>query len=846
MKREGRFTLKLLLSYLSLIVLAGITGYAIYNEVAIYFREDAPEAADMRLVRVGGLISRIYEAESAIGSRLAPREEDFEAYSRNVDSIRAQIQDLKEESRLPEEFMGLDSIQGLLEQQVRNTRQLLNLSRQEARTDLSIGDALAEFNKIQESLGRFQAENLFPGFQDMSPQVQQSLREYADLLSRNAPQLNDKNADPAYLDSILSVSKGLLEQARASQRQNQQSRQARLEQVRANNQELSGQIRSLLGSLEQEVRAQSLRETLRRRETLRDTIRLAGGAALLGLVAVVIFAFFIHRDIDRIATYRRKLEKEKQYSESLLRSRERLIASVSHDLRSPLNTIQGYGELLGQTELSEKQAAYTAAMDSASRYLERLANDLLDFSRLEAGQLKTEELPFIPAELIRETCHSIEAANRTGRVALELDLERVLDTPCLGDSFRVRQILSNLLGNAYKFTREGTITVSGRLRPSGNGGREGLRELEIRVSDTGMGIREENLESIFQEFTQAEADAGAGQKGYGLGLTISRKLSELLGGSLTARSTWGRGSTFTLRVPVTLRMAPGKEDPGATGTPGKKREAAANGTTPLPAGIQSVLVIDDDPSLCAMLDSYCETLGIRCLTANGYPSLPRDASLSYDVVVTDIELPETDGFSGLKMLRDGAFDHYRGQPVIAMSGRRDLERDTAVEAGFSDLLHKPFSIREFAACLGLGAEVKPEVSDSGPEPDTPEPNTPEPGTYMDTRSLEQFLGPDPGALRRVLETFYHSTLKSMGELQAARDRKDPVEMSRIAHRVLPMFRQLGLQQAASRLSEIEAAGESDPLDMARASQALDQLDPTIGSLLEKLRRDLREPSAYTD
>ena len=742
--------------------------------------------------------------------------------------------------------MGLDSIQGLLEQQVRNTRQLLNLSRQEARTDLSIGDALAEFNKIQESLGRFQAENLFPGFQDMSPQVQQSLREYADLLSRNAPQLNDKNADPAYLDSILSVSKGLLEQARASQRQNQQSRQARLEQVRANNQELSGQIRSLLGSLEQEVRAQSLRETLRRRETLRDTIRLAGGAALLGLVAVVIFAFFIHRDIDRIATYRRKLEKEKQYSESLLRSRERLIASVSHDLRSPLNTIQGYGELLGQTELSEKQAAYTAAMDSASRYLERLANDLLDFSRLEAGQLKTEELPFIPAELIRETCHSIEAANRTGRVALELDLERVLDTPCLGDSFRVRQILSNLLGNAYKFTREGTITVSGRLRPSGNGGREGLRELEIRVSDTGMGIREENLESIFQEFTQAEADAGAGQKGYGLGLTISRKLSELLGGSLTARSTWGRGSTFTLRVPVTLRMAPGKEDPGATGTPGKKREAAAKGTTPLPAGIQSVLVIDDDPSLCAMLDSYCETLGIRCLTANGYPSLPRDASLSYDVVVTDIELPETDGFSGLKMLRDGAFDHYRGQPVIAMSGRRDLERDTAVEAGFSDLLHKPFSIREFAACLGLGAEVKPEVSDSGPEPDTPEPNTPEPGTYMDTRSLEQFLGPDPGALRRVLETFYHSTLKSMGELQAARDRKDPVEMSRIAHRVLPMFRQLGLQQAASRLSEIEAAGESDPLDMARASQALDQLDPTIGSLLEKLRRDLREPSAYTD
>lgn len=845
MKREGRFTLKLMLSYLSLIVLAGITGYAIYNEVAIYFREDAPEAADMRLVRVGGLISRIYEAESAIGSRLAPRQEDFEAYSRSVDSIRAEIQDLKEGSRLPEEFLGLDSIQVLLEQQVRNTQQLLNLSRQEARMDLSIGDALAEFNKIQESLGRFKAENLFPGFGDMSPQVQQSLREYADLLSRNAPQLNDKNADPAYLDSILSVSRALLEEARASQRQNQQSRRARLEQVRANNQELSGQIRSLLGSLEQEVRAQSLRETLRRREALRDTIRLAGGAALLGLIAVVIFAFFIHRDIDRIATYRRKLEKEKRFSESLLRSRERLIASVSHDLRSPLNTIQGYGELLGQTRLNEKQAAYIAAMDSASRYLERLANDLLDFSRLEAGQLKTEEMPFVPAGLIRETCQSIEAANRTGQVALKLDLEQVLDTPCLGDSFRIRQILSNLLGNAYKFTREGTITVSGRLRPSEGGRREGTRELEIRVSDTGIGIREEDLESIFREFTQAEAEAGTGQKGYGLGLTISRKLSELLGGSLTARSTWGEGSTFTLRVPVTLRMNSGEKVSSPAGTPGESLEGPANGTPKSPVEIRSILVIDDDPGLCAMLESYCEALGIQCLTANGYSSLPRDASLAYDLVVSDIELPETDGFGGLKLLRAGHFAHYRGQPVVAMSGRRDLDRDAAVAAGFEDLLHKPFSMREFAACLGLRVAKKPEISKSGAKPGTRAPGS-GPGNYLDTGSLEQFLGPDPGALRKVLQTFYQSTRNSLEEMGVARNRKDPVEMSRIAHRVLPMFRQLRLHEAAAILSQIEAAGQADPPDMELASVSLDQLRPKIASLLEKLGRDLREPSAYND
>src|SRR5690606_1288317 len=170
---------------------------------------------------------------------------------------------------------------------------------------------------------------------------------------------------------------------------------------------------------------------------------------------VGLFTFLITRDYWKVQLYRQQLEKEKKFSESLLKSREQLISTVSHDLRTPLNTITGYSELMETTGLTDKQESYLKNVKSASHYVDNLVNDLLDFSRLEAGKIKIEKSPFILADLITETVENIREQYSRKKIVLQLDMDGRLHGPVLGDAFRVRQILSNLIGNAYKFTEEG-------------------------------------------------------------------------------------------------------------------------------------------------------------------------------------------------------------------------------------------------------------------------------------------------------------------------------------------------------------------------------------------------------
>lgn len=340
----------------------------------------------------------------------------------------------------------------------------------------------------------------------------------------------------------------MIRKAKLADSRSQRSLAQKETEMGRNDLELSQQLQNIINAFEQEVITSSYNNNLKKRQTLRKTTRIAGFAALLGFVIVAIFSFLITRDYWKVQTYRAKLEREKKYSESLLRSREQLISTVSHDLRTPLNTIGGYSELLESTELSAKQQGYVKNVKSASEYVGNLVNDLLDFSKLEAGKLNIEKVPFVPANLIQETAENLQALHKNKGLRLVLNIDPALKKTVLGDPFRIRQILTNLLGNAFKFTEEGHIKVEAKVdRARG-------KELSanISVSDTGIGIAKNKQHLIFKEFTQAEKDTEKKFGGYGLGLTISKKLAELLKGTLLLESEVGKGSTFTLQLPLTL------------------------------------------------------------------------------------------------------------------------------------------------------------------------------------------------------------------------------------------------------------------------------------------------------
>ena len=310
--------------------------------------------------------------------------------------------------------------------------------------------------------------------------------------------------------------------------------------------ELSQQLQYIVSAFEQEIITSGYETSLNKQATLKRTTRIAGIVALVGFLIVGVFSLLITRDYWKVQTYRMQLEKEKKFSESLLKSREQLISTVSHDLRTPLNTISGYSELLEGTDLTAKQNGYIKNVKSASEYVGNLVNDLLDFSKLEAGKLNIENVPFIPAHLIQETAENLQTLYADKKLKLILEIAPELKNTVLGDPFRIRQILTNLIGNAFKFTEDGHIKITGT---SISRKRKNFIA-RIDVSDTGIGIPKEKQYLIFKEFTQADSDTDKKFGGHGLGLTISKKLVELLRGKLTLQSSPKKGSTFSIQLPL--------------------------------------------------------------------------------------------------------------------------------------------------------------------------------------------------------------------------------------------------------------------------------------------------------
>ena len=819
-KSKNRFTIKIMLSYLVLLTLALTSGYFIYVEIQNYMAIDSTDETDVKLLKTGTLVTELYKAESLSKLSLnSTADNNFLLYAQKIDSIKTSIDSLKLLTQGEHQKGLLDSLQVLLGQKVANNNELRQLKKRKT-NDNSLDQALKEFDKIKESFGKFSAENMVADYDKLSPSEQRTLRKFANLLSENAPKNQDGTADAAYVDSILSASKVMLEKAKLQDFRSQRSLAQKELEVNRQDLELSRQLQNIIAALEQEIMANTYEDSQKRQFAMRRSMRLAGITALLGFVIVGIFTFLINRDFWKVQVYRQKLEKEKKYSESLLKSREQLISTVSHDLRTPLNTISGYTELMENTSISDKQARYLKNVKSASEYVGNLVNDLLDFSKLEAGKLNIEKVPFVAANLIQETAENVEALYRGKNLKLSLDIDTELEKPLFGDPFRIRQILTNLLGNAFKFTEEGTITVRAKTLP----GPSKSVTLKIDVIDTGIGIPKEKQHLIFKEFTQADRATEKKFGGYGLGLTISKKLAELLKGSLQLESAEGLGSTFTFQVPLEV-----------TG----KNIVAQEDTSYLVPKLK-MLIIDDDSALLGMLSELAESMGITAHTFSNFLAIKQDSHLAYDLVLTDIQMPQVTGFEVLKKLQSGAYDHYQDQPIIAMTGRRDLETEAYTALGFAQVLQKPFSKGELIGMLKmLGFETEKIPEKSVVKKDTEL-------TSSHLYSLEiinSFLGDNEDAVYEVLQTFLHDTKTNLEQLSEAVNVADYAKVNQVAHRMLPMFRQLKVNSTVPALEKLEIANWKI-MNRGQLLDALQKVKKGVSDLVAALNEHLSTSPSY--
>tara|TARA_B100000949_G_scaffold78455_2_gene69895 strand:- start:2776 stop:5220 length:2445 start_codon:yes stop_codon:yes gene_type:complete len=777
---KNKFTFKIILSYLVLGTLAVLVGVFLYSEFKNYTAETTENTGEKKFIETGTLINLVYETDGF--SRLAlltESDDDFEKYMSKTDSLFKKIEEIKSLTTNDFQVKQLDSVKSLLAEKNRNIEQL-RILRLTNKKDTSLDDIMREVRKLEASVGLNSVESLIRNPSKLNSRERRIWQNYADYLNSDATR-DTSTVKSKTVDSMLVAARYIVAEAKKENSRIRESLTQKENELIRNDLNISERLREIIASFDREIAKNNNLEKQQRSESMERTKQILKFAGILGGVVILLFSYFILSDFFRAERFKKNLEESKNYAESLLKSREQLISTVSHDLKTPLNTISGYSELFENSNLSEKQKYYLGQITSSSHFISHLVDDLLDFSKLEAGKLPIESVPFSLENIIVEAGNAVKQQFPQKAVGLKLSIsEKIKSKIFESDPLRIRQIVNNLVGNAFKFTEKGRVEIKvEKIQEVGK-----ISTVQISVIDTGIGISKEKQQLIFNEFTQAETEIAHKFGGSGLGLAISKKLTELLGGNLKVESVLGKGSSFILILPL------------------KNSERILTKTIPKNTisfkGLNAV-IIDDDDAMRSLLQEIFEQMDIASEAFNSFENF--HTNFNFDFVLTDIQMPETDGFSVLVKLKNGEINSYKNQPVIAMTGSREHNRDFYLNKGFSEMLPKPFSKQELVTALEHIFPYRNNFSKENIADEIFHQDAKDTGKF-DLSLLKSFLN-TPEALEEVLEVFNSQTEKDLQQISISIIENDTKTISEIAHRMLTMFRQLKAKEVIPILEKME-------------------------------------------
>ena len=787
-------TVKVVAGYLLIAALAAIAVWFVYSQVRDYTSlAESNVDTNKKLYLVSDAATDLYQAESLSRQVIRTGDStDLERYKAKIDTIRITLGELQQtysDTILRKEIL---SINFLLSQKTANLEELLALRAQEENQSY-YAKVITELKRVDESFDLPNYEERFANLEPHQRRVLVKLLEYSEM--ENAEKVTTQTLD-SLVNSVRNV---LIDFERADRRYRETLRQKENE-LMANEINLNSQLRSLLSTIEEVERESSLAQVENSQELVKKTSRTIAILGAISFLIIIISLFMVVRDVSRSQKYRNKLEDAKQYAEALLKSREQFMATVTHDLRSPLNTVIGYSSLLQRSDLNNSQRHYLSHLKKSSDYILRLVNDLLDLSKLEAGKMLVEELTFNPKNLLEDTVDNCVPLEKSDKVVVRTKISEEVDRPIISDPFRIKQILTNLVTNACKFTEEGHVEVEAWIAKE-----KRANKLMVRIADTGIGISNEKKEKIFEEFSQENIGIEKRFGGSGLGLAISKKLVELLKGSIHLESEQGVGSEFTIKIPIKLAET-----------------FAAPSSTPEEVMLKKadnleVLIVDDEPSQISLLTELIKATGMKPRSStNGEEALEMLKKGKIDLVLTDIQMPKMDGFLLLENIRN--HEATRDIPVIALSGKTDVAPEEYLRRGFSGSLLKPYSSGELLSMIEKALQVSFVKKESKSSPE-----------YNGSRSysLEEvnlFAGGDKKALDVILTAFIDSSRKNLEALREAQEKGDEERMAAIAHKMLPMFRQLKADPIVKKLERLEDRRiKNNEEELEKTEEAIDQL-----------------------
>ena len=507
-------------------------------------------------------------------------------------------------------------------------------------------------------------------------------------------------------------------------------------------------------------------------------------------------------------TERRQMEEDlrlaKEKAEQAAAARASFVANMSHEIRTPMNAILGFTDVLLDGELQPRQRAHLDTVRNAGRALLRLLNEILDTAKLEKGAVELELDDYNLLALIDELSSTYNTTARSKGLTLNIAFCPGLSPWMHGDELRMRQVLTNLLDNAIKFTAAGSVTVSVTAQDG---------KLRIAVTDTGIGIAPDRLAAIFEPFTQADASMTRRFGGTGLGTTISKQLVELMKGKIWADSTPGQGTTFH----VTLPLCPALE-PERVHQP-RQRQRIAFELPPL-----RVLAADDVAQNLELLSLLMTKRGhTLTLAHDGAHAAELAARHDFDVILMDVQMPHVDGLAATRIIRAEAQCNGRPRvPVVAMTASvLEAHRKASTDVGMDGFASKPVDwyalSHEIARVLGLetvGAVTA--LKAAGPQ-------------VLNRKAAVLRWGGSDSALQQALSRFRHDHGGCAGVLAALAAQGDYAALQMQAHRVRGVAANLGFEQLAALLAGIEQGAADDGAGLA---PALAQLDPQLALALE--------------
>ena len=600
------------------------------------------------------------------------------------------------------------------------------------------------------------AEVFSPSKQEALTQITSTIQQKSDTLISG--EVNAK-------DTVQKAFTKLISDIRNEQEVAKKEVLLREQRLSESNQELTNTINQLLFEFEEEEIQNTLQEVEASHVVLKEIVLIAIFMTLIAFVIGLISLIFITRDITRSQRYRKELEREKMITENLLKSREQLILSMTHDIKSPLNSILGYLQIIREGGTCEQEMVHNM-MSSANHILD-LVNSLLDFNRLEKGIIEKKDIAFNARTLFQDIFLSFEPAAHNKMLGFEFNMQDDIDS-FQGDDFRIRQITSNLLSNAIKYTDSGSVTLTlGWEKESDDHGM-----LLIKVSDTGRGLNEAEKEQILQEFCRLADHKNI--EGLGLGLSITQKLIALLGGTLRIDSMINKGTDFVVSIPL-LRVDSVSDDVYSP-------DSCIN---VLSKHLFHILLIDDDSIQLNMVKMLLEKRGYN-VTATLDPKqvIPLLGSNHFDLLITDIQMRDMSGLELVENVRKiypaSASDPLR---IIALSGISYMNEQELVKLGFDAMISKPVSTEKL---LGkIHSILKQDKAE------------------YDLGDLIKFAMGDKELERELIVTFVSESVQNIAQLKLAFEQNDTESLRLIAHKMKSGFKMIHADRIAGVLSGIE-------------------------------------------